>query len=89
MASDPHKTNRAYIDEAKAIYQADGELEIDEDATVSRNDDAASSHGAYVQAWVWVGDQDKCHACGEMAATVVVPPNGRELCHACFRAGVS
>lgn len=46
MASNPQKTDRAYIDEARALYQADGEIEIDDDAIVSRNDDPASSHGA-------------------------------------------
>ncbi len=36
---------------AKATYHKDGEIEIDEEATVSFGDD----NGAYVQAWVWVG----------------------------------
>ena len=35
---------------AKATSHRDGEIEIDEEATVSFGDDS----GAYVQAWVWV-----------------------------------
>lgn len=36
---------------AKRLHEREGELEIDDEATVSHGDDA---QGAYVQAWVWV-----------------------------------
>ena len=36
---------------AKAQYQREGEIEIDDNAVVSYGSDP----GAYVQAWVWVG----------------------------------
>lgn len=39
---------------AKAIHEVDGETEIDPEALVSVSDD----EGAYVQAWVWVYDED-------------------------------
>jgi hypothetical protein len=43
-------SDEEYIAIARTEYQRDGEIEIDEGATVSRSDDG----GAYVQAWVWV-----------------------------------
>lgn len=50
-------TDEQYIEAARRLYQKDGEIEIDELAgteIVSRSDD----DGAYVQAWVWVYDED-------------------------------
>ena len=87
MASTAQKTDRDYIRDAKAIYQSDGEIEIDDDAKVSRNDDSSSSQGAYVQAWVWVANDCKCDECGVMVPNVVVCADQRELCHSCFAAG--
>lgn len=43
-----------YIEAAKAEYEREGEIEFDDDATVSRSAD----NGAYVQAWVWVRDKE-------------------------------
>jgi len=43
-------TTAEYIQQAKKLYERDGEIEIDANATVSEGDDP----GAYVQAWVWV-----------------------------------
>jgi hypothetical protein len=44
-------TDAALVKAARLIHGASGgELEIDENAPVSRGDDP----GAYVQAWVWV-----------------------------------
>lgn len=40
---------------AKAQWMQEGEIEIDDNAKVSRGYD----NGAYVQAWVWVPDEDK------------------------------
>ena len=45
-------TARAYRDAAYRIWHRDGEIEIDDDALISRGTD----NGAYVQAWVWVYD---------------------------------
>ena len=50
-------TARAYRDAAYRIWHRDGEIEIDEIdnfALISRGND----NGAYVQAWVWVPDDE-------------------------------
>lgn len=41
-----------YITAARAQYQREGSIEIDDNAVVSRGSDP----GAYVAAWVWVED---------------------------------
>lgn len=43
---------------AKRLWADDGSIEIDDDAKVSRADDPEAEAGAYVQAWVWVGNDD-------------------------------
>ena len=43
-----------YVKRATDTLYRGGELEIDSDAQVSNGDDA----GAYVQAWVWVPDDE-------------------------------
>jgi hypothetical protein len=43
----------AYRIQAQKARHVDGDLEIDNDATVS-----VTELGAYVQAWVWVGKED-------------------------------
>lgn len=45
---------RPYREYAKEHLDDDGELEIDDDAVVSLGAD----DGAYVEAWVWVSDDD-------------------------------
>lgn len=87
MATTAEKTDRDYIRDAKTMYQSDGEIEIEDDALVSRNDDSSSSDGAYVQAWVWIANEYECNECGAMVPNVVVCADGRELCHSCFAAG--
>lgn len=42
-----------YREQAKRTYEDEGTLEIDDEATVSQ-----CGTGAYVQAWVWVSDED-------------------------------
>ena len=42
--------DKKYILKAREQYQKDGEIEIDDNAVVSRGD----SDGAYVAAWVFV-----------------------------------
>jgi hypothetical protein len=39
---------------AKQQYEAEGEIEIDRKARVSRSEDQTGETGAYVQAWVFV-----------------------------------
>lgn len=54
-------------DRARALYARDGEIEIDDDAVISRGSDG----GAYVQAWVWVDDvclPPRCRVHGEHKA---------------------
>lgn len=43
-------TDEQMREAAKNEYEREGEIEIDDNAAVSRGDDT----GAYVQAWVWV-----------------------------------
>ena len=45
-------TNQEFIEAARAQYEDEGTIEIDDNAVVSRGSD----NGAYVQAWVWVED---------------------------------
>lgn len=51
-------TNEQFIEAAKRRWQDDGEIEVDDGAEVSRNNAPKASHGAYVQAWVWVDNDD-------------------------------
>jgi ATP-dependent protease HslVU (ClpYQ) peptidase subunit len=53
LQDDKNPVLRAYRRRAKKLHK-EGELEIDDDAVVSCGDD----RGAYVQAWVWVKDED-------------------------------
>jgi len=48
-------TDEQYREAARKQYGKDGQLEIDGDAEVSRGDDP----GAYVQAWVWVENDEQ------------------------------
>lgn len=52
----------AYIDAARAIYQND-DTEIDDNARISENDD-----GAWVQAWVYVNEEELESYNAEVAA---------------------
>ncbi len=47
-------TDERFREKAGEKYHSEGQIEIDADAVVSRGEDA----GAYVQAWVWVDDDD-------------------------------
>lgn len=51
----------AYRKAAKELHLSEGTLEIDSNAIVSQSDDG----GAYVQAWVWVDDDEAelCRTC--------------------------
>ncbi len=51
---------------AKAC-QRDGELEIDDDAIVSGSDEG-DERGAWVAAWLWIGDDDAGFDAGECTA---------------------
>lgn len=44
----------AFVAAARRLHTVEGECEIDDDAKVSISSDG----GAYVQAWVWVDDDD-------------------------------
>ena len=44
-------TDEQYRKAARTIYQEEGEVEIDDNAKISRDDD---DEGVYVAAWVWV-----------------------------------
>jgi hypothetical protein len=46
--------SQEYIVRAAALYEREGEIEIDDDAAVSLGADA----GAYVQGWLWVPDEE-------------------------------
>jgi len=47
-------TDGQYRAAARKLHQRDGDIEIDDNAKTSRGDDP----GAYVQAWVWVYNED-------------------------------
>jgi hypothetical protein len=53
----------AYRKAAKAQWEEEGEIEIDDGALVSEGDES----GAYVAAWVWVNKLDAgiCAECGK------------------------
>lgn len=66
---DPTPGAGAYIAAAK-LHGTEGELEIDDNARVSKGDD----DGAYVEAWIWVSDEDaelaeRCDECDELIPT--------------------
>lgn len=46
----PEEKRKAYVSAARAIHEAEGTLEIDDNAEISEG----GNRGAYVQAWVWV-----------------------------------
>jgi hypothetical protein len=48
------KSDDWYRDRAEKLHCVDGEIEVDSNARISRGDD----HGAYVEAWVWVPDDE-------------------------------
>lgn len=86
-------TDEHYRKAADRIYSSEGEIEIDDDAKVSRGDDP----GAYVQAWVWVYDSDvmgheipedtphcECPSCGAIEG----PECEGAACHTCGGRGV-
>lgn len=51
------KTDKECREMAKIKYEKEGEIEIDDKAPVSRAK-GNPDKGAYVQAWVWVYDDD-------------------------------
>lgn len=53
-------TDAEFLNRARAAYQADGEVEFDDDAKVSRSTRHRNPQGAYVQAWVWVEFPQQC-----------------------------
>lgn len=50
-------TDQQMIEAARRQYEDEGSIEIDDEAKISRSDDNEDK-GAYVQAWVWVYDED-------------------------------
>jgi hypothetical protein len=50
-------TNKEMREVAKREYHCEGEIEIDDNAKISR-DPKNEDRGAYVQAWVWVYDSE-------------------------------
>ena len=53
--SSPEETpDDNYVEAAKRLFHKEGEIEVDDSATVSRGD----PDGAYVQAWVWVPESE-------------------------------
>ncbi len=55
MAKRP--TNKQYRAAAKLAHHVDGEIEIDDKAKISK-DPKNEDQGAYVQAWIWVSDEE-------------------------------
>lgn len=63
-------TDAKYRDAANEQYGSDGEIEIDDNALVSRGSD----EGAYVEAWVWVSSDDEKPSDEDPDAPAVPPP---------------
>ncbi len=99
--AEPTAIEQAFIDAAQDKYDREGEIEIDDEATVSISDD----NGAYVQAWVFVRDTDtdlpcceecacrledgKCPECGEEADEEDEEAGGDDVCDLCMSSEVS
>jgi hypothetical protein len=70
----PNPLDEMFRAGAKRKYERDGEIEIDEVAVVS----CGSDPGAYVQAWVWVSNEEagiepiRCAHCGTQGEHVEV-----------------
>jgi hypothetical protein len=52
-----HPNKKKMIEAARRIFQEEGTIEIDDEATISRAE-KNPEQGAYVQAWVWVTDEE-------------------------------
>jgi len=50
-------TKKQMIAAARSQYQSEGEIEIDDNAKLSRAEGNLDL-GAFVQAWVWVSDEE-------------------------------
>lgn len=50
-------TTKQMIAAARSQYQTEGEIEIDDNAKVSRAE-GNPDNGAFVQAWVWISDEE-------------------------------
>ena len=50
-------TRTQMIAAARSLYQSEGEIEIDDNAKVSRAE-GNPDNGAFVQGWVWVSDEE-------------------------------
>lgn len=85
-------TNERYREKVREMPSVkDGEVEVDDDARVSRNDERGGDNGAYVQVWMWVPDDGTgaeqevvvvtCPECGENDADP--REEGGYVCNAC------
>jgi len=52
-------TKKQMIAAARSQYESEGEIEIDDNAKLSRAE-GNPDDGAFVQAWVWVSDEEAC-----------------------------
>ena len=50
------KEKAAYVERAKAQYNDEGSIEVDDGAKVSW---APEGRGAYVQGWLWVDEEEQ------------------------------
>ena len=50
-------TKKQMIAAARSQYESEGEIEIDDNAKLSRAE-GNPDDGAFVQAWVWVSDEE-------------------------------
>ena len=50
-------TRKQMIAAARSQYESEGEIEIDDNAKLSRAE-GNPDNGAFVQAWVWVSDEE-------------------------------
>jgi len=71
---------------ARELWHDEGQIEIDDNAIISRNDEVP---GAYVAAWLWVDflEADGCECCSRGDRTLHSCPNadcGKLLCQDCL-----
>ena len=50
-------TKKQMIAAARSQYESEGEIEVDDNAKLSRAE-GNPDFGAFVQAWVWVSDEE-------------------------------
>lgn len=62
-------TKKQMIAAARNEYQKEGEIEVDNNAKISRAT-GNPDNGAFVQAWVWISDEEALNTTGTPATLI-------------------